>query len=102
MAFAKLNESGRGYFPTIEDYLNTLAYMWTEINENFQKKDVCIPVLGGGQTIIGEKTPTHQELVDLIIESYKLNLKKIKKPQKLRIICWKDDGISLNKIGDFI
>ena len=67
-----------------------------------QQKDVCIPVLGGGLTSIGETTPTQQELVDLIIESYKLFMHKIKNPQKLRIICRRKDDISLSKIGEMI
>lgn len=102
LAFAKLDKNGRGRFPTREDYLNSLAVMWSEIQKNYQQKDVCIPVLGGGLTNIGEITPTQQELIDIIIESYKLFALKIKNPQKLRIICKKTDGISLNKIGETI
>ncbi len=102
LAFAKLDKNGRGYFPTRKEYLDSLAYMWSEIHKHYQTKDVCISVLGGGQTSIGESNPTNQELVDLIIESYKLYSQKIKKPQKLRIICRRKDDISLNKIGETI
>lgn len=100
LAFAKLDINGRGYFPTREDYLNSLAVMWSEIQKNYQQKDVCIPVLGGGLTNIGDITPTQQELIDIIIESYKLYAQKIKNPQKLRIICNRKDNISLSKIGE--
>ena len=72
LAFAKLDENGRGYFPTREAYLDSLTVMWSEIHKYYQQKDVCIPVLGGGLTTIGENTPTQQELIDIIIESYKL------------------------------
>ena len=102
MAFAKLDENGRGYFPTREDYLTSLTVMWAEIHKYYQKKDVCISVLGGGQTTIGELTPSNQELIDLIIESYKLHSQKIKNPQKLRIVCRRKDEISLDKVGDSI
>lgn len=102
MAFAKLDEDGRGYFSTREDYLASLTVMWAEIHKYYQKKDVCISVLGGGQTTIGELTPSNQELIDLIIESYKLHSQKIKNPQKLRIICRRKDNIMLNKVGDSI
>lgn len=102
LAFAKLDINGKGYFPTREAYLNSLAVMWSEIYKYNQQKDVCIPVLGGGLTSIGETTPTQQELVDLIIESYKLFTHKIKNPQKLRIICRRKDDISLSKIGEMI
>ena len=102
MAFAKLDENGRAYFPTKDDYLSALKVMWSEIHKYYQMKDVCIPVLGGGLTRIGDSTPTHQELVDCIIASYKLFAPKIRNPQKLRIICRRKDGISLYRIGEMI
>jgi hypothetical protein len=76
--------------------------MLSEILKYYQQKDICIPVLGGDLTSIGETTPTQQELVDLIIESYRLFARKIKNPQKLRIICKRKDDISLSKIGESI
>ena len=102
LAFAKLDENGRGYFPTREDYLKSLSVMWSEIHKYYQTKDVCSSVLGGGQTTIGDNILTKQELVDLIIESYKLLGYTIKNPQKLRIICRRKDDIALNKIGETI
>lgn len=102
MAFAKLDENGRGYFPTREDYVNALIVMWSEIHKYSQEMDVCMPVLGGGLTTIGDSTPSQQELIDYIIESYRLFAPKIKNPQKLRIVCRRKDGISLNKIGEMI
>lgn len=41
---------------------------------------------------------TQQELLDLIIESYKLSTYKIKVTYKLYIICKKKDNFSLNRI----
>ena len=102
MAFAKLDENGRGYFPTRDDYLSALALMWSEIHKHYQMKDICIPVLGGGLTTIGDSTTSQQELVDCIIESYRLYAQKIRYPHKLRIICRRKDGISLNRIGEMI
>jgi len=47
-------------------------------------------------------TLTQQELLDMMIASYKLSAHKIKAPWKLRIICQKRDGFSLNKIGTHV
>lgn len=102
LAFAMLDENGRGYFPTRKAYLDSLAVMWSEIHKYYQQKDICIPVLGGGLTSIGDVTPTQQELIDMIIESYKLSTNKIKNPQKLRIICSRKDDIALSKIGETV
>ena len=98
MAFAKLDENGLGYFPTYREFLKSLSILWEEIDKYYAQKDVCIPILGAGLTRIGEKSFTQQELLDIIIMSYKLNEHKIKKPYKLRIICKRDKGFSLNNI----
>lgn len=41
---------------------------------------------------------SQQELLNIMIWSYKLSPHKIKAPYKLRIICKKSDGFSLNEI----
>ena len=58
--------------------------------------------LGSGLTRIDSETNaslTQQELLDIIIYSYKLSRYKIKPPCQLRIICKKNANFSLNKIG---
>lgn len=40
----------------------------------------------------------YQELLNIMIWSYKLSPHKIKAPYKLRVICKKSDGFSLNEI----
>lgn len=72
------------------------------IDKYYGQKDVCIPILGSGLTRINETTLTQQELLDIIISSYKLSPHKIKYPYKLYIVCKKNDDFSLNKIGKFI
>ena len=65
------------------------------------KNDVCIPVLGAGitrfESASGESY-TPQELLNLMILSYKLSSYKIKAPYKLRIISKRTPGISLDRI----
>ena len=100
MAFAKLDEDGIGMFFSYQEFLDCLSILWEEIDKYYGQKDVCIPILGSGLTRINGQSPTQQELLDIIIMSYKLNIHKIKKPYKLRIICKKNDGFSLNNIGE--
>lgn len=100
VAFAKLDKNGLGRF-TRDEYLNCLSVLWEEINKHYNQKDVCIPILGAGLTRIdggsGASIP-QQELLDMIILSYKLSSHKIKSPKKLRIICRRNDDFSLDKI----
>ena len=100
MAFAELDESGRGVM-TRESYLNCLSVMWQEIDKYYAQHDVCIPVLGAGITRFESASGasyTPQELLNLMILSYKLSSYKIKAPYKLRIISKRKSGISLDHI----
>lgn len=102
VAFARLNEDGRAEFTQRKEYLDCLTKLWSEIYKHYDQRDVAIPILGSGQTSFSGgsgKTLNQQELLDIIIWSYKLSERKIKRPQKLRIICKRQDGFSLNKIN---
>ena len=100
LAFAKLDKNGLGRF-TRDEYLKCLSVLWEEIDKYYGQQDVCIPILGAGLTRIdggsGASIP-QQELLDMMIWSYKLSSHKIKSPHKLRIICRRDEDFSLDKI----
>ena len=98
MAFGKLNSDGRANI-TRKEYTDSLSKLWQEIDKYFNQCDVVIPVLGAGITRFKDVSLNQQQLVDVIIASYRLSPYKIKPPHKLRIICAKTDGFSLNKIG---
>ena len=99
MAFAKLNQNGKGEL-TREEYLDSLDLMWREIYKHYSYKDVCIPILGSGITRVNQDEYSQQQLLDLMIESYKLSAHKVKAKNKLYIICREVDGFDLNNIGE--
>ncbi|EEC0295739.1 hypothetical protein YV76_003164 [Salmonella enterica subsp. enterica] len=99
MAFAKLDKNGLGILSRNE-FIDCLSTLWDEIDRYYGQKDVCIPVLGSGVTRMDGISLTQQELLDIIIGSYKLNSRKIRPPSQLHIVCKKRDGFSLNKIGE--
>lgn len=101
MAFAKLDKNGLGRM-TRKEYVDSLEILWEEIDKYYGQNDVCVPILGSGVTRINDMPLTQQELLDIIITSYKLNVKKIHNPTKLRIICKKREDFSLNRIGENI
>lgn len=102
MAFAKLDKDGLGNFFTYDEFLDCLSTLWKEIDKYYGQKDVCMPILGSGVTRMDGMSLTQQELLDIIIESYRLNAYKIKSPCKLHIVCKKRDNFSLNKIGKYL
>lgn len=63
---------------------------------------MCISILGSGNTRMDSGLLNQQELLDIIISSYKLSSHKIKSPYKLHIVCKKNDDFSLNQIGKSI
>lgn len=97
LAFAKLDSNGLGYMK-YEEYLDCLNLLWKEIDKYYAQHNVCIPILGSGITRFNDIELTQQELLDTIIQSYKLSRHKLKLPTELHIVCKKSDGFSLNNI----
>ncbi len=98
MAFGKLDKNGRAVMSR-DEYLSCLNTFWKEIDKYYAQTDVAIPVLGAGLTRFEGEILSQQQLVDIIIYSYRLSPYKIKSPNTLRIICRKNDDFSLDKIG---
>lgn len=102
MAFAKLDERGKGRFFSRDEYLACLDLLWKELENYNSEKDICVPVLGGGTTAFdggSGASISQQDLLDMMIWSYKLSSHKIKAPHKLRIVCKENSGFSINNIG---
>lgn len=99
MAFAKLDEKGLGEL-TRDEFLDGLSTLWREIDTYYGQENVCIPILGSGITRMKGESLTQQQLLDIIIASYRLSPRKIKAPYQLYIVCQKQENFSLNKIGE--
>lgn len=101
MAFAKLDERGKGRFFSRDEYLQCLDLLWKELENYYSEKDVCVPILGAGTTVFdggSGASISQQDLLDMMIWSYKLSSHKIKVPHKLRIVCKKNIDFSINNI----
>lgn len=102
MAFAKLDERGKGRFFSRDEYLACLDLLWKELENNYSEKDICVPILGAGTTSFdggAGASISQQDLLDMMIWSYKLSSHKIKAPHKLCIVCRKNSAFSINNIG---
>lgn len=101
LAFTKLDKSGLGRM-SCEDFLNCLNLLWQELDNHHGSKSVAMPILGSGITRLQDSSLKQQQLLDMIIASYKLSPYKLKNPYVLHIVCRKDENFSLNKIGEYI
>lgn len=102
MAFAKLDEKGKGRFFSRDEYLACLNLLWKELENYYSEKDVCVPILGAGTTSFDGGTGasiSKQDLLDMMIWSYKLSSHKIKAPHKLRIVCRKSSGFTIKNMA---
>lgn len=101
MAFAKLDDKGKGRFFTRDEYLRCLDLLWRGLENHYSEKDVCVPILGAGTTSFdggSGASISQQDLLNMMTWSYKLSSHKIKAPHRLRIVCKKSRGFSINNI----
>lgn len=96
MAFAKLNKDGIGYL-SYDDYLNCLNKLWEGLDLYHGSTDVYIPILGSHITRI-DKELNQQQLLDIMVDSYRLSQNKIKEPYVLHIVCKPTKGFSINDV----
>lgn len=105
MAFTRLEKSGISMKFTVVEYLNCLSTLWEEIDKYYCNKDVCVPVLGSGMARFengNSSSIPKQELVDLMITSYKLSPHKLKSNHTLHIVCWKpSNDFSMDKVEGY-
>ena len=102
MAFAKLDDKGKGRFFSRDEYLICLDKLWKELENYYSEKDVCVPILGAGTTSFdggSGASISQQDLLDMMIWSYRLSSHKIKLPHQLRIICKRNSEFSINHIS---
>lgn len=96
MAFAELDKTGLGNL-TYDKYLECLNLLWEQIDRYHGTEDVYLPILGSRITRF-DKELTQQELLDIMIASYRLSPQKLKSPNILHIVCKEREGFSLNDI----
>lgn len=96
MAFTKLDSRGLAHL-TYDEYTACLDNLWQQIDIYHGTDDVYIPILGS-KIVRFDKELTQQQLLDIMIASYRLSQNKLRLPYKLHIICREREGFSLNDV----
>lgn len=85
-SFSKFDDQNRAYL-NIDDYIDFLLNFWNEIDIIYSGRSVVIPLLGSGITRFkGYDTISEQELLELLIWSFKVSRMKFAYPSKVTIL----------------
>jgi len=96
-AFSKFDEQNRASL-TMPDYLGFLISFWDKVNRVYAQKSVSVPIFGSGITRIKEhKNISDEELLKIMLWTFRISEMRFKYPAKLHIIihAGKIDRINL-------
>jgi hypothetical protein len=102
-AFARFNEKNEAEL-TMKEYIDFLITFWNEINRLYALRTVSVPVFGSGITRFknGFEDVDINELLHVMIWTFKVSKIKVSYPAKLQIIIHEDkvDKINLYEIKE--
>jgi hypothetical protein len=87
----------------INDYIDCLLNFWSEVDRVYAGRTVALPVLGSGITRFrGYENISEQELLELIIWTFKVSRIKFTYPSKAKIVVYekKKDKVNLLRLKD--
>lgn len=85
VAFSRFNKDNMAQL-TMREYINCLLTFWNEIDRVYAGKSVSIPLMGAGITRFKDANVSEQELLDLLIWSFKVSRVKFKYPAKVTVV----------------
>jgi hypothetical protein len=89
-AFSKFDEHNKAVL-TMPEYIEFLINFWDRVNRVYAQKSVSVPIFGSGITRIKEhKNINDEDLLKIMLWTFKLSEMKFKHPAKLSIIIHKD------------
>lgn len=95
-AFAKFDDDNKAVL-TMPEYLEFLINFWDKVNKVYAQQSVSTPVFGSGITRIkGHKTISDEDLLKIMLWTFRISEMRFKYPAKLTIVIHKD---KINKIN---
>lgn len=99
-AFSKFDEANKARL-TMPEYLEFLIKFWDKVNKVYAQRDVAVPIFGSGITRIKEhKNISDEDLLKIMLWTFRISEMRFKYPAKLTIIIHSDkiDTINLFEI----
>ena len=102
-ALTKFDDNNNAYL-TLEDYIIFLIHFWKNLNKIFQNNNVAITLFGSNSLIRFQETSTvtDQDLIDIILWTFKLSTIKFKYEKNISLVLPKNvmKKINLYKIEE--
>lgn len=102
-AFSRFDEKNRAYL-SMQDYISCLLEFWNEIDIIYAGRTIVIPLLGSGITRFrGYENVSEQELLELLLWTFKVSRIRFRYPSKVSIVVGYDkkDKVSLFQLANF-
>lgn len=102
VAFSKFNDKNEANL-RLTEYATCLLKFWDEVNSLYNHKTVVMPLLGSGITRHKDFNATNQELLEVIIWTFKISKVKFKEPSRVKIVIHESQitEINLYKLKEF-
>lgn len=95
-AFSKFDDKNRAFL-TMPDYLVFLINFWDKVNRIYAQKSVSVPIFGSGITRIKEhKNISDEDLLKIMLWTFRISEMRFKFPAKLTIVTHKDKIDKIN------
>jgi hypothetical protein len=95
-AFSKFDESNKAVI-TMPEYLEFLINFWDKVNNVYAQKSVSTPIFGSGITRIkGHKNISDEDLLKIMLWTFRISEMRFKHPAKLTVIVHKDKIDKIN------
>ncbi|AHJ12534.1 macro domain-containing protein [Sulfurospirillum multivorans] len=96
VAFSKFDSKNQANL-TMPEYLGFLINFWDNVNRVYSQKDVSVPIFGSGITRIKEhKNISDENLLKIMLWTFRISEMRFKYPAKLSIIIHEDKINSIN------
>lgn len=95
-AFSKFDESNKALL-TMPEYLEFLINFWDKVNNVYAQKSVSTTIFGSGITRIkGHKNISDEDLLKIMLWTFRISEMRFKYPAKLTIVIHKDKIDQIN------
>ena len=94
-AFSRFDNENRAFL-SLKDYIACMLNFWDEVDRVYANRSVAVPLMGSGITRIKDADVQPQELLQLLLWTFKISRVKFKHPANATIVIHKSLADKIN------